>query len=144
MLDDGRAEHFEEEVLVGLFFLPPFACFLFGFRACADRDQDHAVGFRLPQRALQTFAGKRNSVNLNRIVRNFERLRLTRIDPGAPVLGVPTARPIGQLLSPAFEHPAARIAQQPRVLGGLDAQIGQRAGQFDHAATRHMESAPPA
>src|ERR1022692_2176293 len=140
MLHDRGTEDLEEEVLVGLAFLPQPPRFLLEFRTGPGRHQNRAMGPRLFERPLQPFAVESHALDSNGIARDLDPFGFARVDPGTPVIGVPRACPIGQFACALRELVIRRITQQPPVFGRLDTDIGSGISQFDHPATWCMDS----
>ena len=107
MLDDGRAEDFEEEVLVRLFLAPQLLGFALELRPGADGDEDHATRRRpAASVACKPLADERHAVDADRAVCDFEALGLAGVDPRPAVLGVPGAGPVGQFARPVRRAPS--------------------------------------
>ena len=62
MLDHGGSEHLQEEILVGLPFLPELSRVRFELRAGADGDDDCAVRSGAAQRGRKTRARERHTI----------------------------------------------------------------------------------
>src|ERR1017187_1784332 len=143
MLHDRGTEDLEEEVLVGLAFLPQPPRFLLEFRTGPGRHQNRAMGPRLFERRPKAFTVERHTLDSNgnsfsasffsalisapprfrvkstlRPLRDLHPFGFARVDPGTPVIGVPRACPIGQFACALRKLVIRRITQQPPVLSG--------------------------
>ncbi len=56
MLDDRGRVDLEKEILVGFIVGPTLARFFFGFRAGANRDENHAMGLGILERVPEPLA----------------------------------------------------------------------------------------
>src|SRR6185295_4075047 len=97
MLDDGGAEHLEEEVLVRPFFEPGAMSLALDLRAGADGDDHDALRISLHEHAPKAIAGERHAVDVNRPRADRQPLRLARVHPRPTMRGVPGASPLREL-----------------------------------------------